>query len=425
VIGKRGERLRDIVVTQSSWIKLGGSTYKTTFDITVLNQASLFTFTKSALSDQYFYFSETKHGSKEYRNPTCTVAADVDGNGLTDIVLSGSDGEIRLLYNLRGTTADASWNAIQVDMGSEAMGWTTNSLVTSLSVANLHGGTSIGPIVVPGTPDVTATPSNTKVTLAWEGPAIDGGSPITGYKVYFSADGGHTYTTTLVTPVTMSYTFTDLTNYQKYWFKVSAINAMGEGAAAEVSATPAPTAPAAPTNLAGARGNGQVTLTWIAPSDDGGMPIDYYVVYQNGAALASHPTTTSMLVTGLFNGNTYSFTVAAHNSVGLSEQSGAVSATPATVPGAPTNPLAKRDASTKITVSWAAPTSNGGSAITGYVIYYNWNSATSTFTSSMNVGLVSSYQFTGLTNGKTYYYMVRAVNELGQGADSTIVFATP
>jgi hypothetical protein len=427
IIGKRGERLRDIVVTVSSWSKVGGHIYKTTFDITVLNQISLFSFSKETLADELFYFNEERHWSRERTNPTTMVVGDVDGNGLSDIVLGGSDGEIRLMNNLKGTTSQSSWNSVQVDLGSESFGWTTNSLVSSITIANVHGGTTIGPVVVPGTPELTATTSNQAVTITWSGPAIDGGSPITGYKVYISADGGHTYTTMVVTPVTLFHAFTGLTNYQTYWFKVSALNAMGEGSTAVISATPAPTIADAPTNLVATRGNAQVSLTWSAPAENGGAAIDYYIVYQNGADVA-HVTTLSKTITGLVNGQSYSFAVAAHNSVGVGTRSASVSTTPATLPGQPINVLAtagKQGQSRYVDLSWSTPLSSGGSAITGYKIYYNWNEGSGTYSNSVTVSATTyAWSETGLAKGTQYRFLICALNEVGEGQGVTVTATT-
>ena len=95
IIGERGERLQDVVLTMSSWIKVGSKVYMTTIDITVLNQISVNTFSKVNLADEIFYFNEDHHSPRERTNPTTTVVADIDGNGLSDILLGGSDGEIR------------------------------------------------------------------------------------------------------------------------------------------------------------------------------------------------------------------------------------------------------------------------------------------------------------------------------------------
>ncbi len=85
----------------------------------------------------------------------------------------------------------------------------------------------------------------------------------------------------------------------------------------------------------------------------------------------------------------------------------AVPAVP-TAPGTPT--FAAGDG--QLTVSWTAPTDNGGSAITGYTLRYTDNSTNAHF---LVEGITStSYTITGLTNGRTYTVLVRAVNAEGQ-----------
>ena len=82
----------------------------------------------------------------------------------------------------------------------------------------------------PGPPrNLTATWGNARVTLTWQAPASYGDSPITGYKLYRSTISGGTYS--LIASLTaLTYTDTGLTNGQTYWYKASAVNAVGEGA---------------------------------------------------------------------------------------------------------------------------------------------------------------------------------------------------
>ena len=90
---------------------------------------------------------------------------------------------------------------------------------------------------VPAAPQsLTATPGNGQVALSWAAPASDGGSAITKYQV--SEGNGANWTDV---GLNTSHTFTGLTNGTAYTFKVRAVNSVGNGAEASVSATPTST----------------------------------------------------------------------------------------------------------------------------------------------------------------------------------------
>ena len=157
-----------------------------------------------------------------------------------------------------------------------------------------------------------------------------------------------------------------------------------------------------------------------APGSNGGSAITEYVVTPYIGAVAQTATTvgnvTSTTITGLTNSTTYTFKVAAKNAVGTGTQSTASNAvTPAMVPGAPTGVAATAgDASAG--VSWTAPGSNGGSAITQYVVTPYIGAVAQTATT---VGNVTSTTITGLTNNTTYTFKIAAKNAVGTGTQST------
>jgi fibronectin type 3 domain-containing protein len=100
-------------------------------------------------------------------------------------------------------------------------------------------GTPAGP-GPPGAPTgLSATPGDASVSLSWSAPSFDGGSAVTGYKLYRGTSPNPTNVVATLPPTPTSYPDTGLTNGTTYYYKVSAVNANGEGpASGQASATP-------------------------------------------------------------------------------------------------------------------------------------------------------------------------------------------
>ena len=202
------------------------------------------------------------------------------------------------------------------------------------------------PPTAPSAPrNLAATGGNAQVTLNWQAPSSDGGSPITNYKIYRGlVPGGESLLTTVGNVLT--YTDAAVTNGIPYYYQVTAVNSPGEGAKSnEASATPSappppPSPPSAPSNLAATAGNAQVILTWQPPASDGGSAITNYRVYRGAtsggeALLSTLGVVTSYTDTSVTNGLTYYYQVTATNGAGESPKSNEVSATPTAPPPPP------------------------------------------------------------------------------------------
>ncbi len=256
---------------------------------------------------------------------------------------------------------------------------------------------------------LTATASNASVTLSWT-PS----SGATSYSVKRALLFGGPYSTIGAGVTATSYTDYSVQNCTTYHYVVSASNASGEsGNSSPASATPL-TIPSAPTGLRATAGTGQVSLAWTGSA----CATSYHVMrgISSGSYSATKiATTLSYVDTGLTNGTTYYYAVSAVNASGESLNSAEASATPV---GIPTG-LAATAGDTKVTLSWVA--SNGAAS-------YNVKRANTqggTYTTIASKWAASPYLDTGLTNGRTYYYMVSGVNGSGESADSTPVSATP
>ena len=189
--------------------------------------------------------------------------------------------------------------------------------------------------------------------------------------------------------------------------------------------TIAVTVPSAPTSVYGTSGNTQVSLSWYAPASTGGSAITDYVVQFSTSASSGFTTfsdgtstATTATVTGLTNSTVYYFKVAAVNSVGTSAYSAVSSGVTPGVASAPTS-LTVSSGPTGMNVSWTAPTSTGGSAITDYVVQYTTSAGYSYVTFSDGTSTTTSATITGLIAGSTYYIRVAAVTSLATGTYSS------
>ncbi len=153
-------------------------------------------------------------------------------------------------------------------------------------------------------------------------------------------------------------------------------------------------------------GNREVVVS-ITPPVDNGAPITGYRVTPSGAG-AQECSNTTCTITGLVNGTDYTFTVTAINDVGESPASNSSAvATPDVRPG-PVSPPTLAFGDQELGVAWTPPT-NEGTPIREYQIQISPSPGGSGQVSVS--GDVTSYQWTGLTNGTAYQFRVRALND--------------
>lgn len=336
-----------------------------------------------------------------------------------------------------------NWNFVSTPAGSGAE-LASRFTVAPSFVADVAGSYVVGVLVSDGTvinydivvitanegsalpaapQGLQAVAGDARVTLSWT--AVDGA---TGYMILSNTTGNVTdpgwvrtgpFTGTVIT-------FGELTNGTTYYYWVSAVNASGEGPmSAGVSATPeAPGAnlPAMPDGVQAIAGDSLVTLNWNAVSG-----ATSYTVYWNttggvdntDASLAAG-TSTGFTHTGLTNGTTYYYRVAASNASGEGLLSAERSATPvAAVPSAPLGLLATAGDG-EVALSWTAV-----SGATSYTVYWNTTGGVSTSDAYLDPGSAIVISHTGLTNDTRYYYRVSASNDAGESTLSSEVSAYP
>ncbi|MHB8606240.1 MAG: PKD domain-containing protein, partial [Thermoplasmatota archaeon] len=502
-----------------------------------------------------------KQVSLSWTAPSSTGGSDITNYKIYRGTTSGSE-------TFLGATGGTNTSYVDKNVATNTTYFYQVSAVNSVGEGAKSSEASATTAGVPYPPSgLAATAGNAQVSLAWSAPANTGGSAITNYQIYRGTSAGGETSYSQTGGANTSYVDTKATNGQIYYYKVSAVNSVGEGALSnEASATPvacsgngpsndcfanpitvssvpysnteattgattetgepAPcgsigatvwyrwtaggsgtatisvvnsttnydtvlaaytgssltgltnvacnddfsglqsqisitctagttyqiqlggykaatgtakiwiagcggsSVPGAPTGLSATAGNGQVSLSWTAPSN-GGSAITNYKIYRSttSGSETSYSQTggsnTSYVDKKATNGVTYYYKVSAVNSIGEGALSNEASATPTapTVPGAPTS-LTATAGNAQISLSWTAPSSNGGSAITNYKIYRGTTSGSET-SYSQTGGSNTSYVDKKAVNGQVYYYKVSAVNSVGEGAKSNEASATP
>jgi len=294
------------------------------------------------------------------------------------------------------------------------------------------GSNTAVPAGLPDAPtDLLVSAGDGAVNLTWNSPVVENGSAVTSYVVEYSADG-ETWVPVPDAATDSSLKVTGLHNGTSYVFHVAAVNDVGQGVYSAVSdaATPAGL-PSAPHDVTASAGDGSVDLTWVIPTDNGASITDFVVeysvdnglswnVFDDGTSTAAFTT-----VSGLANGTSYLFHVAAINDVGQGDSSEAsIATTPVGIPDQPTSLLAA-GGNRSVTLTWSAPTNDGGSPVLGYIIEYR-QIMSAGWTAAPNQPDTTATTVTGLTNGVTYLFRVaaRTATSTSDFTSDTVV-ATP
>jgi len=174
------------------------------------------------------------------------------------------------------------------------------------------------------------------------------------------------------------------------------------------------TNPDAPTLNSITAGNGQLTISYFSSYNGGSSLTDYEYTIDSGSNWVSFGSTSSLVINSLTNGTSYQVAIRSKNILGVSSASGNVTAIPRTTPGAPTS-ISGITGNQQIRLSWTAPTSTGGAAISDYKIEFQTGGGSwSTFADGTSTN--TSATVTGLTNGVAYSFRISAFNSAGFGA---------
>ena len=190
--------------------------------------------------------------------------------------------------------------------------------------------------------------------------------------------------------------------------------------------------PGVPLTPNGNPGNNQVNVTWGAASTNGGTDIAYYNIYRattSGAEIYVGHSVGPVLYyldTAVSNDITYYYKLSAVNTNGgEGPRTDEFSATPQSMPSAPTGVAVTNPSNHLVHLSWVAASTNGGPDISDYYIFRSNVTGNEAYIGHTSVGTATSYDDTNLVNGQIYFYTVSAVNSHGWSPNSTEVNITP
>jgi hypothetical protein len=202
----------------------------------------------------------------------------------------------------------------------------------------------------------------------------------------------------------------------------------GKSGAASVTVSsdappPDTTPPAAVSGLAGTPGDRQITLAWTDPADSDLDRIE--ITWAGGSATAAKSgagnRANSKTIAGLTNGTTYTFTVKAVDTAGNQSGGLTAAATPADMPPAAVSGLTGTPFIEGVMLAWTDPADADLSHIE-----ITWTGGGSVIAVKSGAGnRANSKTITGLTNGTTYAFTVKAVDTAGNKSAGQVATATP
>ena len=355
------------------------------------------------------------------------------------------------------STGSSGWRTLEANTGSTTRRYTDDGLspgttryyrVAAISAAGTSTWSNVADattddLTVPGAPTgLRATPSGVRgsdrILLTWTRPATDGGSPITGYQIErsLSRSGPWVIHVASTGSAATTYLHTGLAPGTTRFYRVRALNAQGHGDPSNVrEGTTNAAPPGQPRNLsARAAGPTSITLTWEAPSSDGGERITGYTIQRRGPhdgtwitiQRNTGSTATTFTDTGLQPATAYRYQVAAINRVGAGQWSFETrTGTHPDVPSAPFSLTARAVGTSRIDLSWSAPRHTGGAPILGYRVEASSNEGRTWNIIRRNTNSPSpTFSDLNLEPATTRHYRVSAINTAGTGPVSNVRHAT-
>ena len=370
--------------------------------------------------------------STPYTTPNKPVISSITGGNaafvvtLDSSVFNGGNTYTTYYYSINNGNTYTSTGGNITNPYTISSGLTNgNTYLVSFITRNFAGNSaaseavSATPNTVPGAPVIrTITPGNKTIDVSFGAPVSDGGSVITDYKYsLYPADSSYVS----IGPVPRQFQLTDLSNGTQYTIYLKAFNSVGNTTIPS-SATAIPrTFPDAPIINTLTPKNGAIDISFNAPTDNGGNAITnyWYSLYPDSSYNSMGAKPTTYTVSPLFNGTSYTIYLKATNSAGNTLVASNAIAIPRTIPSAPII-IPFIPGNRTIDLSFNAPSSDGGNAITDYAYSFFPD------TSYNSIGPVPiQYQIPDLSNGTLYKIYLKAYNAAGNTAIASNAVAIP
>ena len=375
-----------------------------TTGISALGASSLASSYLGTYGSVYFVAIQIQYGAGTGGHDLVTVYLNPTANSATPVVAS--------TYSV-GTFSVGTITGVGLNVQG-AGSITVDEIRIGSSYGDVSGYVGVSPSAPTG---LNATPGVNQVSLSW---TASTGSP-TSYNVKRSTNSAGPFTAIgTTTAPTVAYTDAVLGG-QTYYYVVSAVNGAGESANSSpaVSASPTLGVPAAPTGLAAIPGSAQVALSWNSSAFAASYNVKRSTT-SGAETFLTNVTATSFIDVAVVNGTTYYYKVSATNAAGQSANSSEVNAAPFGIPAAPTGLVATPNTN-RVFLSWTASTGSPAS----YNVKRSTNSGGPFTTIGTTTAPTVAYT-NSILGGKTYYYVVSAVNGSGESANSSpSVSATP
>jgi titin len=331
---------------------------------------------------------------------------------------------------------------LEIFMKIQAKTWFTDMMFEkgtmysyAVSAVNVNGEgpmsskMSIVAVTLPDPPTNLSYGLNTdQIELFWEAPTDNGGAPLQGYRIYRNSSSGIESLIGSTDSETLLYRDVNIENGKEYIYKVSCFTANGESNPSDPLIVISSDIPSAPTALEAISGNSSILLTWSSPLYDGGLDIIRYNIYRGMEGKATEKMyfveagSNYFNDTNVTNGIEYRYEITAENLEGESPISETVLAVPVTVPDPPGS-IGCREGDGFVEITWSEP-DDGGSELLRYAIYLKRVDIPDKLIDKVPA-TSTSFNHTGLTNGRTYTYCLISENRVGPSRKSESIQAVP